>query len=113
MSDDFEQLVFDTAPLVPAVGVTIQDRFDSFHDANGWVFRALEQLTTDLVRRGRRRVGMKMLVEVIRWNYSRQTTDAASTFKLNNDYTSRYARLLVDAHPEWADVFETRELRAS
>ena len=113
MTAPTEQLMFDVAPLVPAVGVTIQERFDSFHAANGWVYRALERMTADLLSRGRSRVGMKMLVEVIRWNYSRQTTDPASQFRLNNDYTSRYARLLTDAHPEWAGVFETRTLRAS
>lgn len=108
-----EQLTFDVQPLVAAIGDTIQDRFQSFHDQNGWVYLALEQMTADLVRRGRRRVGMKMLVEVIRWNYARQTSDPSSGFKLNNDYTSRYARLLIEAHPDWAGVFETRELRAA
>lgn len=108
-----EQLTLNIAPLIPAVGDTIQDRFESFHASNAWVYEALEQMTADLVARGRRRVGMKMLVEVIRWNYARQTVDPASGFRLNNDYTSRYARLLIDAHPTWADVFETRELRAA
>jgi hypothetical protein len=107
-----EQLEFDIWPLVPAVGKTIDERFASFHHANGWVFRALELMTGDLVAGGQRRVGMKMLIEVLRYRYFRQTFDPSSPFRLNNDYTSRYTRLLVAAHPEWADVFETRELRS-
>ena len=34
-------------------------------------------------------------------------------FKLNNSYRSRYTRLLLDRHPEWTDVFQTRELKAA
>ncbi|MCP4448536.1 MAG: hypothetical protein GY811_24845 [Myxococcales bacterium] len=29
-------------------------------------------------------------------------------FKLNNSYTSRYARLIVDREPDLADLFELR-----
>lgn len=108
-----EQLALDIAPLVPAVGTTIDERFTSFHEQNGWVYRALEAMTADLITAGQRRVGMKMLVEVLRWRYFRQTFDPSSPFRLNNDYTSRYARLLLADHPEWAGVFETRELRSA
>ncbi len=108
-----DQLALDLAPVVqPAtVGGSIQERFEAFHDANPWVCRALEQLTADLVGRGRRRIGIKSLFEVLRWHYNRATE--GDDFRLNNSYTSRYARLLIDRHPEWADVFETRELRAA
>lgn len=112
-----EQLSLDMHPLVTPTthaGATIAERFDAFHQANAWVLDALEQMTADLIRRGRHRVGMKMLVEVIRWNYARHTsTQNSGDFKVNNDFTSRYARLILDRHPEWHGVFETRELRAA
>ena len=107
------QLVLDVRPLVtpPHVeGASIQDRFESFHDLNPWVLDALEQLTADYVVRGRRRLGIKMLVEVLRWQYGRATT--GDDFKLNNNYSSRYVRLIQERHPEWSDVFQTRELLA-
>lgn len=107
-----EQLTLDIAPLVPAVGVTLEERFQSFHDGNGWVYRALEAMTAELVTAGQKRIGMKMLIEVLRWRYFRQTFDTSSPFRLNNSYTSRYVRLLIANHPEWAGVFETRELRS-
>lgn len=112
MSDQLT-LDVDIAPLVPATGTTIDERFQDFHQQNGWVYRQLEAMTADLLAAGQRRVGMKMLVEVLRWRYFRQTFDPSSPFRLNNDYTSRYARLLIAEHPEWAGVFELRELRAS
>lgn len=103
----------DVAPLQPGRGDTIDDRFRDFHQRNGWVYTALEAMTADLVLAGQRRVGMKMLVEVLRWQYARQTLDQSSPWRLNNNHTSRYARLLLEQHPEWDGVFETRHLRTA
>ena len=110
-----EQLHLDIhpAPLQPGIGATIDDRFHDFHQRNAWVYTALETMTAELVAAGQRRVGMKMLVEVLRWRYFRQTFDRSSPFRLNNSYTSRYARLLVQNHPEWHGVFETRRLHTA
>jgi hypothetical protein len=110
-----EQLLLniDPAPLQPGEGDTIDDRFRDFHQRNAWVYRALEAMTADLVAGGQHRIGMKMLVEVLRWRYFRTTFDRSSPFRINNDYTSRYARLLLAEHPEWGGVFETRHLRTA
>ena len=108
-----DQLTFDIAPIVQPSHTTrasIDERFNEFHHANRWVYQQLEAMTAELITAGQKRIGMKMLIEVLRWRYFRQTFDTTSGFKLNNDYTSRYARLLLTAHPEWAGVFETRAL---
>lgn len=108
-----EQLVLDVRPLVvpPHVdGATIQERFESFHALNGWVLTALERLTEDALAHGRHRLGIKHFVEVLRWQYGRQTT--GDEFRLNNNYSSRYVRLLLDLHPDWAAHFNLRELLA-
>lgn len=115
MTTVHEQETFDFAPIIAPkqqAGETIQQRFEAFHLLNPWVMDALVRLTRDLVARGRSKVGIGMLFEVLRWQYQRATTDVASDFKLNNNYRSRYARAIVAAHPEWDGVFETRELKA-
>lgn len=94
-----------------AKGATIQQQFEGFHAANPWVLEAFATLTRDWLARGNKRVGMKMLFETLRWQYGRATK--GSEFRLNNNLTSRYARLLVDTYPEFADAFETRALRAN
>lgn len=102
---------FDMAPLVApdrVFGASIQDRFESFHSNNPWVLGALESLTVDYLQAGNSRLGIGMLVEVLRWQYGRQTS--GDEFKLNNNYRSRYVRLMIERHPTWADVFSTREL---
>lgn len=92
-------------------GETIQQRFESFHAKNPWVYKVLVNNTRMWVNRGHKRIGIKMLAEVLRWQYGMATV--GDDFKLNNNFTSRYVRLIIAEHPEFADVFETRVLRAS
>ncbi|WP_308013806.1 hypothetical protein [Streptantibioticus parmotrematis] len=90
-------------------GVSIQQQFEEFHRLNPWVLRALESLTADYLDRGARRVGIGMLFEVLRWRYAAATE--GDDFRLNNNFRSRYVRLLIQRHPTWAAVFEVRTLR--
>ncbi|MFE2527451.1 hypothetical protein ACFXEL_24770 [Streptomyces sp. NPDC059382] len=91
--------------------LSIQDRFEAFHQPNPWILGKLEAMTADCVERGLKRVGIGMLFEVLRYEYGRATRGDA--WKLNNDFRSRYARRLVELHPEWSSVFETRGLRSA
>lgn len=107
------QLAFPLEPLVVpdyAPDLTIQERFEAWEAANPWVMRVLESLVSDWLAAGHRRVGIKSCWEQIRWSYGVTTGD---TFRANNSFTSRAARLLIARHPEWADAIETRELRAA
>jgi len=92
-------------------GATIQEQFDEFHRLNPSVLANLETLTTDYLRRGRKRVGIGMLFEVLRWQHDLATRGDA--FRLNNNYRSRYVRLMLARHPEWECAFHTRELVAA
>lgn len=108
--------LFDIAELITPdlePTATIQEQFEAFDAANPWVYEALVTLTRDWLAAGHSRAGLKAFVEVIRWSYGRQTTDEWSPFRINNNLTSRFVRKLIDEHPEWSDVFATRELRAA
>ncbi|MFA6917207.1 MAG: hypothetical protein WC222_12505 [Parachlamydiales bacterium] len=83
-------------------------RFAEFHLANPQVYTELVALAREASRRGRKRIGIKMIYEVVRWNRFIQTTD--DSFKLNNDYHSRYARLIMQREVDLAGIFETRSL---
>lgn len=88
----------------------ILDRaFDEFHKSNPSVYRKLVELARDLARRGHKRIGMKMLVEVLRWQHHLETTDV-SGYKLNNNHASRYARLIMSTESDLAEIFEVRAL---
>ncbi len=94
----------DLDPVVE--GVTLQERFESFHRINPHVYDALRSLALDLVARGRRRIGIGMVFEVLRWQ--RMMATSGDPWKLNNTYRAPYARLLMEREPALAGVFETR-----
>lgn len=92
-------------------GMTIDERFELFHEANSHVARELAKLALQLKRAGRKRYGMKALFEILRWSYAMQTS-SDEPFKLSNDFTACYARLLMSSMPELEDFFVTRERTA-
>lgn len=109
-----QQQPLELGPLIvpPHVeGDSIQQRFERFHEANPHVYRALVGMARDLKHRGRSRIGIGMLYEVLRWHYAMAT--GGSDFKLNNNYRSRYARLIEAQEADLAGVFEKRELLAA
>lgn len=89
---------------------TIQVRFESFHAANPQVYEKLAAMTWDLYQKGKRKVGMKMLWEVLRWKVETGEIVTSEKFRLNNVFTSRYARMISSSHPCLARIFEQRRL---
>lgn len=105
-----EQLTLNLTPLVEPIyetGMTLEERFEAFHAANPHVADALESLAAQWLSR-HRKVGVKSLGETLRWASGIQTD--GDPYRINNSYLSRYARLLIERHPEWADSIETRSL---
>ena len=91
----------------------LDQRFQAFHRKHPEVYQTLRRLALDMHARGYRRTSMKMLFEVIRWDHLKSMTpDQAEDFKLNNSYSSRMARLLMETEPALAGFFETRELKS-
>ena len=82
-------------------------RWWDFHIANPYVYCRLRDMAVALAKRGRKKIGIKTLWEVMRWEHWMETDEEP---RLNNDYTSRYARLLMDNEPELRDMFEVRKL---
>lgn len=107
------QMTLDLSPIAfpdYAPDLTIAERFEQFHAENPHVADTLEALAARwLVNHDR--VGMKALYEVARWESGIQTT--GDVWKLNNDFTAYYSRLLIARRPEWSEAFALRELRAA
>ena len=89
---------------------SIDVRFAEFHAANEWVYSALRGMALTAKREGHR-VGIRCLWETFRWTH-RQRIDSEETFRCNDHFPSRFARLLMEREPELAGFFETRGLRA-
>lgn len=90
---------------------TIEEKFMAFHQANPHVYEAMREMALELKARGFQQWGVKALYEVLRFEYAMQTSHEQGEFRLNNNYTALYSRMLMDNEPELLGFFEVRERR--
>ena len=85
--------------------------FAEFYQTNPQVYTDLVALCRRWRTAGNRKIGMKALFEVLRWERGLTGAYTATDgFRLNNNYTSRYARLIMANERDLVDMFETRTL---
>lgn len=83
------------------------EAFEEFHHHNPKVYVVLVRLAREWTKRtGRRELGIKTLYERTRWEIALATSDP--DFKLNNNYTAFYARLIMAQEPDLAGMFDLR-----
>ena len=96
----------------PASGDTLELRFNAFHAAHPEVYRELCRLARIAKAKGKKRIGIGLLFEVMRWQRIIESLPGeAEDFKLNNNYRSRYARLIMRREPDLNGIFEVREMK--
>ena len=86
--------------------------FAAFHADNPVVYEHLVRLARQAQARGRKKAGIRMLWEVMRWELfvGVDVDRGESPFKLNDHLTSRYARLIMEREPDLHAFFETRSV---
>ncbi len=87
---------------------TIEEAFQRFHEANPHVYREIVRVARVAKGGGYDRWSIKGIYEIIRWD----SIDTDETPKLPNNFTSRYARLVMDSEPDLAEFFVTHKLTA-
>lgn len=91
---------------------TIGQQFRRFHAEHPEVYEELVSLSR-IAKMAGRQAGIKMVFEVLRWNRMiAGLPDPGEDYKLNNNYHSRYARLIMRQEPDLKGFFETRRLRS-
>lgn len=98
-----------TAPLVSQR--SIERQFQEFHDSNPAVYTELVAMARQMKARGYHTIGIELLCAAYRWNRMLNTTADAYNFKINNNFTSRYARLIMTQEEDLDGFFQTRTLR--
>jgi hypothetical protein len=94
---------------------TIQAKFEEFHRAHPEVYGKVVEMAWTLKQQrdaGRCKwVSIGAIWERLRsdWLFAGRDSEG---YKLNNNYRSRYARLLIADFPEFAEIIETRELQS-
>ena len=88
---------------------TIEERFLAFHHANPQVYSELVSQARILKTRfGVNFASIKLLYERLRWLHF-IATRGEEEFKLNNDFTALYARLIMDQETDLQGFFRTRK----
>lgn len=102
-----------------ATGKSIQEAFDSYHRENPHVYVYFKKLALKAIKLGKKKVSFKLIMNVIRWEIYLKTYEPTElpntlqkTFKINDAYGSRYARLFVRDFPHFESYIELRELRS-
>jgi hypothetical protein len=85
----------------------IAEQFIRYHEENPHVYHELKRLALQLKQKGHKHYGMKGLFEVMRWHMALYTTD--TEFKLNNNYTAFYSRMIMENEPQLEGFFRVRE----
>ena len=84
----------------------IRRAFEKFHFENPHVYAMLRDLAIGYLSSGQRH-GVAFFYEAMRHDRFKTTGE---WFKLNNNFRSHYARMLMEREPRLAGYFETREL---
>lgn len=88
--------------------MTIEAEFDAFDKANPQVYQAFVRFAHEAIAAGMTALSSKFIIERVRWESMMSTT--GMPFKINNNFTSRYARKFGHDFPAHADKFRNREL---
>lgn len=83
----------------------IVESFLDFNKKNPNIYQLFKRFALEVRETGRRHYGAKAIMERIRWEIEIQRN---ADFKINNNYTSCYTRLLIFFEPSFANFFETR-----
>lgn len=100
-------VVVEKQAIMEMDGKSIQYRFEAFDKANPEVYNHFKKFTFEVIRL-RKKIGAKAVMERVRWEVV--LTTKGSSFKINNTFTSRYARKFSEEYPEHASLFATRRL---
>lgn len=85
----------------------IEKRFAIFHSYNPAVYRRLEMLALNALKRGERRIGIAALIEYLR----KDQETSVKPYRIDNSFRSLYARLLVHNNRELEQLIELRHRR--
>lgn len=88
-----------------------QRKFEKFHSENPHVYEHLVRLARKVKAAGKTKYSIWSLINQVRWHIEIETT--GDTFKLSNDYSSRYSRLIMQQEPDLKGFFTTKQLKAN
>lgn len=101
------QLTLDT---VEPIRNELEEKYRRWLHGHQAVFALFEKFALEMLDK-RRRFGIGMLAERVRWECASTFTKDAEGYKINNNYRSYIARDLIRRHPALHDLIETRAIK--
>jgi hypothetical protein len=89
--------------------VTQVDKFAEYHNSNPEVYVKFKEFAVKTMLKGHKNYSAKGIFEIIRWHTGVKGGDQ---YKVNNNYTPHYARMLMDEIPLFRGFFKTRASRS-
>ena len=86
---------------------SIIEKFNRFHQRNPHVYHLIVDISKRMKQSGVHKFGMKGVFEYLRWQYTMQTQ--GERYRLNNIFTSIYARLVMETEVELRGFFDIRK----
>ena len=91
---------------------TIRAKFEKYDEENPEVYRLLVRLARQWVSAGHSKLGIKTLIERLRWEFHVTASKDVDGFKINNNFAPYYARKIMTENRDLEGLFETRMLTA-
>lgn len=107
-SPDFGRI--DAVVLAQRNAEKFTPEFLAYLPPNRHVWVAFEREALRVVARGFQHYSARTIIEVLRHNSA--LAEAGGPWKLNDHFTPGLARLFALSHPEHADLFEFRQVKA-
>ena len=89
--------------------MSIDSDFQQYHADNPHIYRLFTRFAERALDAGFATYSSKSIFERLRWHMHFDSKDK-DDFKINNNYTSRYARMLMEDDPRFDGFFRTRGL---
>lgn len=88
----------------------LDQKFFAYHEKNPHILPLFLKFAKQAKSVGFSHYSIRAIVNRVRWHINIETKDVDG-FKMNNNYSSRYARLLVKENPEFEGFFRNRQLK--
>ena len=90
--------------------VLINKDFNAFHEAHPEIYNLFCRYALNLIRAGCVRYSADAILHIIRYKQVVKK-EGEDPYKINNNFTSRYARKFIEDNPKYYGFFELRSLR--
>lgn len=99
----------ENSALLGSIDAETWARFEEYFMGNPRVWTYFKRFAA-YAKAHNKKIGAKAIMERVRWECDFGEEASAGEFRVNNNYTSYYVRLLISQCPEFKGFFELREI---